>query len=1134
MPDSGYRDFPVILNSNGLLARYAVDRPPDPRYHLDALSEHTYINLESTEVRQEHAISSRRGLAVITTDGTDNKPLTDTNIHTLGRMKSLAQTYRYAGAGTNIWRRAGDAVGAFTKINGALALSGNRFSMTSYRPDFTSLPYTFFADSSQMLKDNGSFSTAQLWGGFGPAVPATGQLLNSVRKNIELFEADAGFAYAGVAAHATGNRVNTTLSNAVVATGIGAATPASMANIAVGQTLTVDTAGNLEQVEVISITATTFTANFTKTHLAAVAVVDVELQVSINANTTGTVTKAGALDLSNITGAALTDADIIHFFINVDHPENISEIKLMFDVGDASFTKDYYAKSIIASAAQGSVSGVTVADFATSGGVFDRAVGLVNTQFDAANQFASDASQNIRRFKKASSLLFDQDILPPTQVLQGLKPERLLPGAGRWSRFQIKIGSFLKVGLAGNPGNSWANVSSFRIQITTAVAGAAVVQLDDLYILGTSGLDVTGGIPYDWRVTYFNNNTGWESNPSPEWIPSLAISSVRQGVQVGWTASGDSQVTHVRIYRRGGSISSAWYMVAQIAIGTTVYTDTIPDALIVNDRQLELDNDPPVTSLLPVSVYIALGTAVTAGSTQSVHPASLSGFYVNQRVTVGQGTANEEDVIIQSINTGAGTFAAYFQYAHGTGDIVQADTQAGRGLNLSAVAFDQMWLAGDSNNPHYLYYSKRFRPESFPPQNYLEIGSPSDPIMAVLEYRSQLYVFTLTAVYNVVGASVAGTAIPFSVKTACRHGLFANFAWARTEAGILFLSGDGVYNFHGGPGEYVTERVEWLFTNQNLGPVVAMDPAQRSQTVMSTWNNEVYLSYIDTGGARRRLSYNLIYKRWRNDSLPATAMYFEEDTYSLVVALKSGTAGFTDGMIYQDRVNDYDSAGFTGGVETKNAISFVMWTPALDLGDPVHQKVFNEFTIDLDSSNQPVTVALVFDKGMASEQTLSLGTFTANGRTKVRKNIQTGNGFTAFNVSIKVTGAVTAVVTLYGINFRVVLEAELRKSFDTWWLRLNTDTYKLVKQGYFEYVASDAAGIIVNVYIEGQATAKYSFTLPQQTTRGARRVRFPAVKAKLWRLVATSSSDFMLYGETSLSVKPVGAEKGYAEVKLAA
>lgn len=162
MADATYQTTSFILQNKGIVARYVVDSPPPG----------TFLNLSNLEMRQENGISSRLGLNAITTNGLDtNYPLPELYTHTLGRMKSLAiagapVTYRYA-ATTALYRRAGDTQGAYTPITGNV-LSGQRIGIRQYRPNLNSYPYTFFADSNAMLKDNGTLPTAQQMGGFAP------------------------------------------------------------------------------------------------------------------------------------------------------------------------------------------------------------------------------------------------------------------------------------------------------------------------------------------------------------------------------------------------------------------------------------------------------------------------------------------------------------------------------------------------------------------------------------------------------------------------------------------------------------------------------------------------------------------------------------------------------------------------------------------------------------------------------------------------------------------------------------------------------------------------------------------------------------------------------------------------------
>lgn len=1108
MPDPQYKTVDYVFQSRGVVARYVIDRMPPG----------TYANLLNWEARQENALSTRLGRVAITDDGANNQALADTDIHTLGRLKGLSDTYRYAGAGANLYRRTGDTPGAYATINGSNALSGNRFSMTKYRPARSAFPYIFFADQDQMLKDNGALGTAQRWGIFRPTIPPALEVQAASKTDIELFEDDTALNFDGnFGTVSTPNRVNTDLDGALSgAPGIIEATPTAMTDILVGSVLKIDTGGgNEEDVVVISRTAATFTANFVNNHADAETVINKSVKATAAADATANVDKTTSIDLSLVGSSDAEDDDEINLYIKVDDPLNVEEIRLIFDVGGGTFDEDYFLKAMNPATIQPFISGNIFADRMFSDRMFDRASGRID--FDRSGRENLDGP--IRR--EVLDELID-DLSPDDDAfLGGLRGATLLMGKNRWSRITIKRSEFLKIGLAGTAGFDWEDVGAWRISVKTRNS-AVVMEFDDLYLTGGAGPDVFGGVPYDYRYTYYNINTGAESDPSQTLIDSSFVSPRRHPVKIIWTASPDTdQVTHVRVYRRGGTLSDAWRQVAEIPVGTLTTTDTLPDRLISLLHQLEIDNGPPVESTLPSPVDTTLGTAVSAGASTAVTPGSMTDIFADQIITIDEGE-NEETVIIQSI-TGS-TFTAYFQIAHGTTARVRADTRSGRALNLAAQGYERMWLAGDPDNPHFLYYSKKQNPESFPPQNFIEVGTPDDPIMAVINYRSQIFVFTLSTVHRVVSP---GATVPVPAKTSTKHGLFASFGWVEAEGVIWYQSYDGVYRFNGDNSDYMSEPVEWLFNQQNLGPVLAMNLTQISDTLYSYDQNEVFISYVDTGGNRRRLMWDTTYNRFRNDDVPATAMLFETDSFELVIARDNG-------MIYRDRTGDFDGAGFSASVQQIDPYTAILQMVSDDHGVRKADKIYNELTIDIDTKNVAVTVDLLFDNGTT---VVNLGTVTTANRQRVNFNIGSGLGQTSENVALRLTAIVDAaneVITVFEAYIRAYVEAEKRKSFDSYWSRYGTDEWKIIKQGWFEYVAADAGGIAFDVYVEGSATPEFTFTLPQSTTRTAKRKRFPAVKAKIWRWVATSADDFQLYDESHLEIAPVGGNKGFSKAKMAA
>jgi hypothetical protein len=1086
VPNNTYRSFPYIYSDRGLVARYAIDRSP----------QNTFWNHNNAEVRIENSVSTRLGYQPITTAGTTNAPLPG-SVQTLARLKGLNNTYRYAGAGTGIYRRTGDTNGAYTPINGSFVLSGNRFFSSPYRPNLSAQPYIFFADSNCMTKDNGQLGTVQQWGIFPPTAPVVSALETFAVTNIFNFQS-APSVISGFTGTSIVSVVNTTIGTAITtAPGTFTVTPASMTNIFTGAQLIVGAETNII---VISKTATKFTAFFQLNHASTDAVTNNGWTGTIAAGSGGTIEGPVVGGLGNLGNGTTDSTDYISLGVMVSAQYG-SVFSIAFDVGDGSFTQSYYLATFI----------------------------------DNVPVVPKGPTQPPSPGPPKGS----PPGTPPTPPPGPGNPINAAPTGTAWQEVEIPISSFVAIGQAGTPGHVWANVNSWQIVVTNGSPTNTVsVGFNNFYVFGGSGPDSSVGYSYDYRITFYNANTGDESGPSVTQIQGL--NPVAQPIFVEWPAAVtpppplDPQITHTRVYRRGGTLPNQWLQVAQVPIGTTSIVDVLSDEDIAANNILNYDTAPPVTSALPVPVDTTLRAAVTATGEFSVTVSSTANMYVNQNLTVDPFTTSAEVVIIQAINTGTGTITAYFQYEHQINAIVQATTRTGQPCNISAIAFDQAWVAGDPNNPNILYYSDRFNPESFALENTLEIGVPSDPIMAIVEWNGQLYVFTQNTVWNVLTAAVTGN-VPIPYKTAAQHGLNCNFGWVVTEGEIWFQSNGGIYAFQGSESKYVSEPIEWIFTQQFIDdelsrPVPGVSPAQVSQTLMVYYQNEVYISYIDTTATRRRVIWSRIYNRWRNDDIPANAMIVEEDTYKLLF-------GATTGMIYQDRVNvNYDTSGYAGGFTTYGTLSFNLQTVSLDLGYPKNFKNFNEFTLDIDCGGNTVNVILAFDQATFN---LPLGTINSIGRQQITFQVKAGAGYLALDVSVllecTINSAAGLPVTVYEAHIRAEVEAELRKSADTYVMDFSGPDYKIVKQAWIEYTALDAAGITVNVYVGANTTVsapnnqvEFSFTLPQSLTRTSKRVRFPATKARVWRWIATSNSDFRLYSDSRIEFNPITKDKGYA------
>ena len=518
--------------------------------------------------------------------------------------------------------------------------------------------------------------------------------------------------------------------------------------------------------------------------------------------------------------SAMTPDDLFVLVMSVSSPAAVQEVRLQLDVNSSGFTTSYYYKSITPATFQSGVSSPqsTSPAQAVTNEVSGRAGGVVNQNTTGISNLPISVQKEIAV----------QPLPTGDPNVPRLQPVTMTTGSSSWSVIYIRKGDFIPVGNAGAPGLDWSNITSWQIQVITNTTGSTTVGLNALYTQSGYGPSSYGGVGYDYRYTYFDATTNTESNPSslqyfpvttvnPAGVSTLIV--LRQAIQVSGQYSSNPRVTHVRIYRRGGVLPGPqWLLVDKITnttgTGTFNYKDIYSDAQIAESSQLNLANDPPVTSTLRNPIVTTLNGALNPSAPFTPITVMVNAvgavFLVGQVVNIGN-ASDLEQVIVSS--GGVGTFTACVQLSHANGEPVQVFAQPAIPANLCALAYNQVWLAGDPNNPHLLYFSNPGFPENFPPQNYIPVSNPSDPIMAVINFRGTLFVATKTTWYQIYPSNP-----PVAQPTGSKHGLAASFGWTQTESAVWFIAFDGIREFNGTDGVYRSALIEWLFQNQPTSP----------------------------------------------------------------------------------------------------------------------------------------------------------------------------------------------------------------------------------------------------------------------------------------------------------------------------
>lgn len=1170
MPDTTYQPLSWIFTSKGIIARWATDRTPDG----------TYLNLSDAEERQENAMSSRYGSIIINRDpnGTPGgiNYFLPNPIITITRLaqKATNSSWRYAGDTTGIlWRRAGDAQGPYTQI--ITGLSGGIFGSVVNTTFGSSTPYIFIADANAMLKDNGTGTPTQ-WGIAPPAWTANSYVYPP---NIYLIDgANNGSVY--------------TLSNCSffdtggfsITTPVGAPfsqfssylyTPITDPNLkyafngclATFATSTVPTTEyDVTAIQTTDLSIGTYTTLTITTGSATGVMVGNTVQIAGSNNpifdgyyTVSMVISATQFKVAftSFTNQSASNAAMYRF-------TSTARQALLFNVFGEPFRTEFTAIGVYGpinsatttfpiSVYEFTVAANTTGSFGITGNfelshdnwATDDDLIVINLGIDGSITGVTVAVQFDVNNSGYTTGYFSQDITVPSTATS----------AGVLS-YYLRMGAFQKFGNAGQDNWTWSDVTGWRVLVTNTNTTTAVsLFFNGLYQQWGYGPSSFGGVGYDYRYTYYNAVTKTESNGSPiqafdtqfgtmaSLSPPIAL---RQAIQVVGNYSPDPQVNFIRIYRHGGTLSENWLLVdaipnipAQGPFNTFAYQDTTPDADLQQANTLALDNDAPVTSTLPNPVLATLTEATTfpgAGDNpwdgfndQQIFSTAGFGFIVGQVIDIGTPQNLEQVRVTQIITTGPphdqGVYAVV-RLKHNAGEPVQAFSIPQQPCDLCALAYGQMWVAGDPNNPHFLYYSKPGYPENFGPQNYIPVSQPSDPIMAVINFRGTLFVATLTTWYQIVGG-----ASPYAQPTGSKHGLVAKGGWTQTESAIWYQAIDGIRAFRGADGMYMTLIIEWLYRQvpQAYTPIPLANLSNLGAVQLAFQNNYVYVMYQSYDSNNYRIAFSTEYQRWRNDTVHATAMYFEEDTNILLYA-KYIVAGAQSGYaICQDRVNDYDDGGWSGGALQQVAIASDIRVPYQDLGKPHFPKQWNTLEVDVDTQSQNMTVLLHVDD---DAQILNLGTINTPSRQKVQLKINAGDGVQGYKVSPEFQISSKVAPNIYQLDIYYALLAAYRTSFDTYWHKFGTDESKLVKEGYFDYTSTSA--ITVMLFADGGTSPYYTFVLPANPARQSEpvRVRFAPIKLRMFRCIAVASEPFQLWADPVIRWKETRVGTGYATLPL--
>lgn len=450
---------------------------------------------------------------------------------------------------------------------------------------------------------------------------------------------------------------------------------------------------------------------------------------------------------------------------------------------------------------------------------------------------------------------------------------------------------------------------------------------------------------YSFRVTgvrFVGSAVAHEGNPT---AATTSITAVDNDLCVGDLLHSSSDVNGVGIYRTATG-GAAYLLDIRVAFPTTDTTYSV-----THDWEASVTQNTILFQWTYAREDASLGAVRTTFTWEQV--TDLSGTH--------EDASGFHTTFIWGKTFSYVTTQTY-RWAYAT---TKADTALGSALDtdnnpppLASWGFshqEHVFLLRDAANPHYLWYSKRFLPESVPVSQFLEIGQADDPLQCGFAFAGIAGVFSRLTKYRILGNTTSGFIHQESLS---RRGTPAPSAAVATEFGVVFVARDGIFvtNFMAQDTPFA-ESILPLFFNETVHDFAPVNWAAASTMAMASYKNKLYWAYPSgTATSPDMLAvYSNDTKRWYFFDHPMRCLLFEEDTDDLL-------GGRTDGFVYILEEGNTDAgAAIMLDVETKDYAG-----QSKDI-----LKLFHYLKLDADTKGEAVTVEFYLNDSLKRTLTLT-------------------------------------------------------------------------------------------------------------------------------------------------------------------
>jgi hypothetical protein len=559
--------------------------------------------------------------------------------------------------------------------------------------------------------------------------------------------------------------------------------------------------------------------------------------------------------------------DYFHISIAIQFLSSLNEFKVLLDVGDGTFTQNFYYYTVRVSDIEASIQN-TLTQLGAAQLVTQRAI---------IDEEHASAARN--QGKTASG-------------------DQTSPGDNQWAEIVFPISAFTRVGNDQTKSLQTANA----IQYLFNMSGASNANIGTATIFGAGQPDTgTNGAPYLYRARPRSSLTGVKGNPSP--AMRYGVSTRRVQVTVGLpSAAYDAQIDTWDIFRYGGTVTS-WRKIGQTMSSNSTFNDNYSDEAALAGEELELDNLEPWPSLdlpLNVSSVTVIGTTAVvpiAGSTNALR------FLPGNEVRLG--SINVYTLRNRPTSLGGGNYLFEFiENAGAPGSVPLSiyEPQLARQLlpyMWGPDAAGTVFACGDPLRPGTLSFAKNYAPDAAPDSYNIEITPPSEPLLGG-EILDGLSFVASTERWWALYPQPSNPLQRYSViQQPITRGLAAPFGHCNDGKTIYWWAKDGIcasneadpitdadlYNLFPHDGVAGADVTYYLFT------VHAPDYSRAGTFRLAYCDGYLYADYQDSGGTPRTLVLDIRRKAWVVDvyGTPVAVHYHPEQQAGTVLTATGTT-----------------------------------------------------------------------------------------------------------------------------------------------------------------------------------------------------------------------------------------------------